>query len=222
MSIALDLIIVLILGLTFFLVVKKGFVRTVIDFASVICALIFSKLFTPVLSSIYYDGLYGTLADKTEEMVTSLIEQNSLPELLQAEQLTEFLSKYQPGLAEELNVSFIKNSAHMITKPIIALLAYGLAFLTIFILTLILFKIISVLAGGIFELPFLKQVNKAFAFIPATLLSILYVVLFIALMQLLVPFISSVYPDVINADIIDKTYIFGYLYNLEWLEIFVN
>lgn len=222
MAIALDLAVILIFAVVVVVVVKKGFVRTVLDFASVVCALIFAKIFSPLLSNIYYAALYDGVSEKLAEKISELIENNSLPEALKLDRLTALISKYDSGFADRIKGDTITDSARLIAQPLVGLLSYALAFLTIFVASLIIFKIISVLVGGIFTLPVLRTVNKSLAFLLGLVLGAAYAALFVALTQILTPFISSYYPDVINPDTISNTYIFGYLYNLEWIKIFVN
>ena len=102
------------------------------------------------------------------------------------------------------------------------ILSYAVAFIAVFILTIIAFKIASVVVGGIFELPVLKTINKTLALVLAVVMSLFYVLLFIAFMQIILPYLISVYPDIINNDVINKSLIFDYLYNCEWIKIFVN
>jgi|GEM_PF-5559790 len=222
MAFLLDFFVILIIASTVFTVVKKGFVRTVIDFASVICALVVAKMFSSSVSLFFYDGLQKVVSGKINDIIGKLIQDNNLPKNLESGELFNFLSKYNGDLADKVTVDVVENTADVITQYLVGILSYALAFLLLFILTVIVFKVASFVLGGIFELPILKTVNKTLAFILAIVISFVYVLLFTAFMQIIVPYLSSVYPDVINSEIINKTVVFGYLYNFEWVKILVN
>jgi len=221
-SIFLDLIVVLIVFSTMYTVIKKGFVRTVIDFASVICALIASKIFANPLSSFFYGILEKVTSKKINEIIENLIRENNLPKTLEEGELFEFLSKYNIDLANKVSGEAVESTMNVITQYLVGILSYAVAFIVVFILTIIAFKIASVVVGGIFELPILKTINKTLALVLAVVMSLFYVLLFIAFMQIILPYLTSVYPDVINNDVINKSLIFDYLYNCEWIKIFVN
>jgi len=222
MSVILDLLIILIISVTLFLVVKKGFVKTVLEFASVICAVVFSKIFSATLSEVYYNGLFGNISEKTSEIVKELLENDGLKEVFETDYLSRLLGKYAPDFSDKINGEAVADATMRVTENLIGLLSYALAFITIFVFTIIAFKIISVLAGGVFSLPVLRFINKTLAYVLGVVLGIIYVMIFIAIVQIMMPFLMSMYPDVFNPGVIKSTVLFDYIYSLEWLDIFVK
>ena len=217
----LDILVCIIVFSTLFVVVKKGFVRTVLDLTSVVAAIILANVFSSRLSEFLYDGIFKSLSNVFNKAVSALLDNNNLPDLLESDKISSFLQKYNSGLSNKINGGFAQETADYIAGQLVGLLAYVAAFLLIFAATVIVFKLASVVFGGIFELPVLKTVNKTLAFCLGVIISAFYVLVFVAVMQIAMPVLNSVYPDIFNAAEIDKTYIFRFLYNFEWIDFLV-
>ena len=221
MSIILDLIVIIIVALTMCAVIKKGFVKTVLDFASVICAVIVAKIFAPEISLAFYNGLYDAFSLKIKEGVRAMIAENGLPEALEVENLSAFLEKYNSKLLERVSGELIESTVNIITKHLVALLSYGLAFMLVFVAVIIVFKVVSALLNGVFKLPILNQINKTLAVFLSVIIAFIYVLLFVAFMQIMMPLLSSVYPGLFGESVIENSFIFNYIYTFEWVEILV-
>ena len=144
MSLVIDLIIVLIFTFTLIGVVRRGFVKTVLDFASVICAVVFSKIFSPALAEVFYNFLYDKGIDKVSGVVHSLLENGNLPELFELENVSVLLDNYAPGLSEKISSELIDNTVTEISRHVIGLLAYVSAFFLIFVVVIIIARIITI------------------------------------------------------------------------------
>lgn len=222
MAIVIDLIIVLIFAFTLIGVVRRGFVKTVLDFASVICAVVFSKIFSPALAEVFYNFLYDKGIDKVSDVIHSLLENGNLPELFELENISLLLDKYAPGLSEKISSELIDNTVTEISRHVIGLLAYVSAFFLIFVVVIIIARIITLLIDGVFKLPLLRTLNKWLAVLLGVGVSVVYVMLFVAFMQIAIPVLSIAYPEVFSIDIIESTFVFKQLTNLEWIDFFVN
>lgn len=222
MYIILDIIVVLILGLTVYTVTKRGFVKTVFDFGSLIAAIIISKIFSPALSEFFYDSLYSRISTAIGNGLRSLLDTGGLPDNLEIESLTALFEKYNIELKEIIPNDSTEATVQFIAQNIVSLLAYALSFILIFIVSLVALKIIALLIDGVFKLPVLKTINKGLGFVLGIISAAIYVLLFVALMQLAVPYLGSVYPEVFSQGAIDNTFVFRYLYNFEWVQFLVN
>ena len=115
-----------------------------------------------------------------------------------------------------------EDTVQRIAENIVGLLSYAVAFLVVFIVTIILFKILGVVLSSIFKLPLLKTVNRALSLCLGGVMAFVYLMIFVAFMQIAVPVVSSVYPEFLNMDIVESTVIFEFFYNFEWIKLFVS
>lgn len=221
MAIVLDLTVVLIFAVTLFVIIKNGFVKTVMNAAAFICALIFSKLFTPALSQIIYNGLFGRYHTKLSEVIGTKITEGEIPIYFESIIKSNIIGKLNIDVAS--GVENVTNEASVwISKAVIGLFSWALAYLLIFVVTLIVFKLLTFVLVNVFKLPILNTVNKTLGSVLGVVVALLYVLLFVSLMQLVLPFLMSAYPETFGADIIQKSYVFSFFYNMEWLKILVN
>ncbi len=216
MALFLDLTVVLIVALTMYFVIKKGFVRSLLELLSVICSLILAKMFAAPVSQIFYKFLQGVISPKVEELINNLLKTDSLPETLHNDALGRLLSEY--------GVMFIdrENTTSFLSDSFTAMISYCLAYLLIFVGVMLLFKFATPVVCAVFKLPILRTANKLLSLVLGIALSVLYLLLFVSLMQILIPLLSSVYPESINSAVIEKTYIFSFIYNLDWIKILLS
>ena len=212
----LDFIVVLIVGCTMFFVIKKGFIKSLMDLLSIVCSIILAKMFASQVSEIYYKIIYSHVSPKIESSIAKLTQSDKLPDMINFENLSDMISKYG------LNFVSKEDTSEFISNSITATLSYLLAYLSIFIVVMVAFKILTPLVCMIFKLPVLKTANTLLSVVFGVVMSALYLLLFISIMQVLIPSLCSLYPDDINSEVIEKTYLFSYLYKIEWLKFFVN
>jgi len=222
MSIVFDLIIVAIVFVTLYTVIKRGFIKTVIDLVSVFVSIILAKMFSPKLSE-YLFGVFGErFTDKLNSAISGMIENNSLPSVLESENISAYLQKYSADLSDKINSEVLESTVESISYTLVGLISYAAAFMIIFFVASLAFKILSVILSGIFKLPVLNSINKTLAFLLGIVIAFIYVLIFTAFVQIALPFLSSYYPEYINADVVEKTFIFKYILNFEWLKFLVN
>ena len=216
MALILDISIVLIVALTMFFVVKKGFVKSVLRLVSVVCSVVFAKMFSSVVAEFLYGILHSVVSPRVDESIGEFLENGILPDFLQNDNLSMILQKYDIlFIDKEETVGYISNS-------ITAILSYFLAYILIFVGVLLAFKFITPIICLIFKLPVLRTANKLLSIVLGIVTSALYLFVFVSLMQALIPLLSSLYPEFISDNVIEKTYIFNYLYSLEWIKIFLK
>lgn len=222
MAIALDVAVLLIIVVTFIVVMIRGFVKTVLDFASVVFAIIGAKLFAAELSDVFYKPFYNSFSEGLREVVKNIIEKGDLPALLEQHNVSEILGRYNAPLADSINSGLIEDTVLNIVQNVVGLLSYAIAFLLIFIVVYIICKLLSLLICAVFKLPVLKTINKTLSFFLALLMIFVYLNLFVAFMQIAVPIIASAYPDVVTLDTLNNTFLFKFFYNFEWIKFFVS
>lgn len=212
----LDLAVILIAFLTIYFVVKKGFVHSLMDLLSFVGAIIIAKIFSSSVSQVFYKILHGVVSPKIEAAIAEIAYSGDIPDYLQAESLQKMISDY--GL-DFFNTGA---TADMLSDSVTVLLAFFLAYTVLFLGVSLLFKILTPLVCSLFRLPVLKTANKILSYLFGILLAGVYLLVFASLMQVAFPFLCSLYPESLSAEMVDKTYLFGYLYNLEWVKIFLG
>ncbi len=222
MALFLDIAVVLIIVITFVVVLLRGFIKTILDFASVVFAIVFAKMFSASFSNMFYASFNRFFSEGIGNVVSNFLSKNELPEFLEQENISELLGKYNIELANIINTENINNGFQVIVESIVGLLSYAVAFLLIFVITIIAFKILSLILCKVFKLPVLKTINKTMSLILAVVMCFVYLNLFIAFMQIIIPVVSSVYPETINATVIESTYLFKFFYGFEWIKFLVN
>ncbi len=162
MSILVDILIVLILGLCLFLGYKKGLVKCAFKLLSFLIAIIIAFLFYKPISSliIEHTQLDETLEtklvsilDKKEQEPSKIEQENktsSFPEVM-VESINETIKES----TKEAKTSLVQTAAHQFTLSIIS---FGVM-LFLFLLTRLVLWVIQLFTKVLTDLPLIKQVN---------------------------------------------------------------
>ena len=176
MSLAIDIILVVIFASFVLTAVKKGFILSLLEFAAVILALVLAYNFSPKVAETAYDGFVKEATIKTIE--TQIKENVSLQETsTQAQLLLESIPDYMVSVADFMGVSVddIKQSVasskltseniatelvEKIAQPIIIGALTALSFVVLAIVLLFVLKFLAQIIAKIFKIPVIKTVNK--------------------------------------------------------------
>lgn len=176
MSLAIDIILVVIFASFVLTAVKKGFILSLLEFAAVILALVLAYNFSPKVAETAYDGFVKEATIKTIE--TQIEENVSLQETTtQTQLLLESIPDYMVSVADFMGVSVddIKQSVasskltseniatelvEKIAQPIIIGALTALSFVVLAIVLLFVLKFLAQIIAKIFKIPVIKTVNK--------------------------------------------------------------
>ena len=176
MSLAIDIILVVIFASFVLTAVKKGFILSLLEFAAVILAFVLAYNFSPKVAETAYDGFVKEATIKTIE--TQIEENVSLQETsTQAQLLLESIPDYMVSVADFMGVSVddIKQSVasskltseniatelvEKIAQPIIIGALTALSFVVLAIVLLFVLKFLAQIIAKIFKIPVIKTVNK--------------------------------------------------------------
>lgn len=221
MNILLDVIIILLILIPIATAARKGFIKSISKIASLIIALIVAITATPYICS-YIDGAgYRTeLEEKIEITVLGMTENNEdAANDIEDEnsELYNFLGNIGidvSSLKEELNES-TDNAINGIVKTVSAHLSEKLIYFVCFIVTFLVCYIIAVvllwLISKFMALPVLKHCDKALGIVIGVIYALVATIAFIGVFNAILPYISSAYPDVFQADITDKTVVYKFI-----------
>ncbi len=176
MSLALDIILVVIFAAFIFTAVKKGFVLSLLEFVAVILAFVSAYSFSPKVAEAAYDGF---VKDATIKAIETQIDENvSLTETsIQTQVIIESIPDYMVSFAEFVGISVddIKESVansqitseniatelvEKIAQPIILGALTALSFVILAIVLMFALKFLAKIVAKIFKLPILKTLNK--------------------------------------------------------------
>ncbi len=218
MSWTLDIIIILIIGLTLYFSAKNGFVKTAISACSFIVAMALTAAFSaPLAEIIKQTPIADSIRTATEERISDILLNNSFDvnSLLDGES-SEFNNLLSVAGINKENLSdwygenvtssiedVTAGLAEKITTPIIDTIAMAVAIIVIYIGTRIALLILSFILDQIFRLPVLKSCNKLLGIIVGIILAIIRVCLFCFVANILIKnadflgseFISNLAPE---------------------------
>ncbi len=203
MSALLDIIIIVIIGVSVFLAAKRGFIKTLLGGASFILAIIISIAFLDPLKGSFVnssmaesaknsisDAVAGLVSSDSDSYDPALLENNAAFIKMMSvfgideEELSQKWDEWRHQNTESLRSSL----EEYIAEPVVDAVATATAFIVLFAGTLILLKLVTFLLDRFAKLPVLKQANTFLGVILGVIMAVLYVYLFVAVVNILLPF----------------------------------
>lgn len=203
MSITLDIILIALLLLAFFIGYKKGFVKSVWKIAALILTIVLMLMLkTPTVNYLSGTSLASKINDKISETVSlpqgggvNIAETLNLPVFLQGEVNDQIAEEQGAAISDTVNSS--------LTSLFITIIACIGLFIVIRLVLAAVFMIIT----AVTELPLIKGVNKLIGGLLAAVNILFIVYLLLAVMSLFAPADSKLFEEINN------TYLVKYLYN---------
>lgn len=218
-----DGIILAVAALEIFLGYRRGFIRSVMRFLSIIVALLLALAFSPRVAAWLEqtDAMRG-ITDTISTAILSLSRNglgsfdvaslfsdmpDTLNDILQRygadpEALTGSVSELT--LADEAQVYAL---AQRIAAPVVSTICSILAFLGVFFIAMIALTLATWLLDMLFELPALKQANEALGLVFGLVCALLLAWLLSTALVRITPALVSIAPSYFDNDWVDKTYI---------------
>lgn len=228
-GILVDILIISIFLITVGISTYRGFVKSAIGVAVILCSFIAAKMFGGLIGE-WIDGVF--MFDTLNGVVASLLNSTlgELSEAVDGEALVGMIpetfknalalagadvsaladSVSSIGVVTESNIMEISAT---IAHPISAFVSEVIGYLGVFIVGLIVFKIIGSLVVGVFKLPILRTIDRMLGFLVGTFTGFLlawgFAVVFRAVMGLL----SMTYPELLPFASVDSSYVYSFLVN---------
>ncbi len=220
MSAILDILIVVIIGVTILFAVKNGFVKTVLSAASFLIALVVAFLFvSPVRDAFLESGMAVKVRSAVDESITSFVtgasaEQEELPEFLTK---LEFIGIDRAELEEKWNDWRTENTETLknelvgyVSEPVLRAVATFTAFVLL----------AACLLDKPTDLPILRQANKLLGLVAGVVLALLRVWLFCAVVQLLLPCADTLGLGIVSHIDPANTFLFKFFYENNFFSLF--
>lgn len=234
MSIILDLIIIIIAGVTVFLAWKNGFVKTAISAASFLIAIAVTAAFASPLASVLAEtSIAESIEESTEEKISDMIgestsgikglvdgeskEFNALISIagIDNEELSEWYS--EQIWSEDGESSLAKH----IAEPIIDVMAMLVSVIILYIGTQILLSVGGFFLDKLTKLPVLRAANKSLGIALGAVLALFRVCLFCFAVNLLIEHSAFLGSDFINSLNADNTLLFGLFSKIDIFAFFI-
>lgn len=223
MSLFLDILIIVVMAVTVIGGYRRGFIKSVMHFASSILAFFAAVFFTPYLSVFLCDNVFMSgISTGIAETLRSLLAVGGNG--LSTEQLFADMPDALTAIVERFNVdldafreafsspaiateSTVAEMSDFIARPIAEAISAVAAFLIIFAAVLIVLHIVTAVIGAVFELPVLKQLNSVLGLVFGLLCAVLYAMVWSTLAVSLVDALHSIDPVSFSEELIDGTVI---------------
>ncbi len=230
MSLIIDIVLIIIIALCIYTGYKNGFIKTVLKLFSGVAAFLFAYIFSPILSKLFYNATFGTIKSVISEKlldaaesdgVSSLFSENgAISELgkliescgLSIDELKTLASSFTS--AEDISVSL----AEKIAAPAANAISYVIAFIILFIIGVIAVTVLSGALNLVSKLPVINGANKLLGLLLGILTAIVFSTVYMTVIKLSVPYLSVVSPDTFPSDVLDKAYVFNFVYKLNILK----
>ena len=229
MSWTLDIIIVLIIGLTIYFAAKNGFVKTAISASSFIIAIALTAAFaTPLAEVIKQTPLSITIRNATEDRIEDILLDGSyeIKSLVvgESDEFNKLLSVAGIDIDDLESYSRIDtdkaayNLAVKISEPIIHTIAMAVAIVAIYIGTRIVLMIVAFILDQIFRLPVF---NKLGGIIVGVVLALIRVCLFCFIAGLLIKNADFLGNEFISNLVPEKTLLFKFFNEIDIFSFFM-
>lgn len=220
MNFLFDIIIIAIIAFSIYRGVSRGFIKSVMKLLSFGIAFFAAYTFTGDLAKVYNDQFFlSSYTDKVSNAIAPVLQKTG--EMFDLKKLfTEMPDAFKDLLTRfganvgELETSFgtssasaetVENLSGKIAEPIAGMISTALAFITIFVGSLIILAILTWIIDLIFKLPVLKKANKILGFILGLLLAFVYAFIFSKLAVKIIDVGVAVRPEVFNENIISNS-----------------
>ncbi len=225
----LDVIIILIIGLTIFFAAKKGFIKTLISAVSFVIAIIVTVMLCEPFAEILKDtAIAKTIETATKEQITDIIlnESHEIDALLdgESEQFNTFVTIAGYDRAElanwfDANVANSDTAESMLAKkiaePIIDTIALLLAIIILYAGTQIILWIVSLILDLVANLPVLRSCNTLLGIILGAALALVRVCLFCFAVEILIENSAFLGSDLIESLSPEKTVLYKFFSEID-------
>lgn len=229
----LDVILILIAFIIIVASYKRGFLRSIILIAgyvaSIIVAVVFSKLLSPwIFNTFMRNGIIENINGIVENTVGSA----NIPQVI-----TEFFETLPQFLISLIDMSFGGNDtlvaniesstngmianigtaiADVVIMPLIVMLLQSILCIVIFLICLFIVKGVSSLFKSFYEVPILGKVNAVLGGVIGIGIAFVWLFILMIILKTIISFTGNSL-TYLNTEIVEKTYIFKWLYQLKFI-----
>ncbi len=223
MSLIFDGIILIAVIIAIVMGAKRGFVKSIMGICTLIAAMFVAFAFTPTVSSyIENSTAVQEITDGITETLQSLSQSGEntydLTRLFDdmPDSFKQILERYGVDASEledtanpkaEADDSDVGDLASLIAGPVARAISGVLAFLALFVATVIILKILTWILDLLFQLPVLKTANTLLGLLIGIVSAVVWAWVLSSLSVIFISAMSSVSPETFGPSLIDNTVI---------------
>lgn len=231
MSLIIDLIIIAAAAAAIYLGVSKGFIKSVMQFASLLAALIAVFAFTAPVSDLLYDtfveqkvsgiteeALMGIISAGEEKLQLDKIiadRPEALSEITErfSVNLDDIVSYYSENLRSLTQPDAVDKLAGSIAEPTARAISSVAAAILIFVTTLLVLALVTFILDAICRLPVLKRLNTFLGFFFGLGSAVVTAWVIANVSVGLISALEAINGDLFNQSVIDGSFILRFFYN---------
>lgn len=229
MGFLIDLILILTFAFTVIFYTYKGFIKSCFGLCKYLIAFVIAHLFAPTLSEIIfdsfmYDSINRSVYNWMSDIISNAEAQLNIQEFIN--KFPEFITKLLENIGVSLNSlvenpesapmteEALSNIATSVSSSIAEFISTALAYVSIFVVSVIVLTILVFILDKICKLPVLKQLNKTLGCIFGIICAIINVMAVCAIITLVLNIVGIEKPELIPDIISDKTIVYNFISNI--------
>lgn len=229
MGFLIDLILILTFAFTVIFYTYKGFIKSCFGLCKYLIAFVIAHLFAPTLSEIIfdsfmYDSINRSVYNWMSDIISNTEAQLNIQEFIN--KFPEFITKLLENIGVSLNSlvenpesapmteEALSNIATSVSSSIAEFISTALAYVSIFVVSVIVLTILVFILDKICKLPVLKQLNKTLGCIFGIICAIINVMAVCAIITLVLNIVGIEKPELIPDIISDKTIVYNFISNI--------
>lgn len=235
MGLILDLILILTFVFTVIFYTHKGFIKSCFGLCKYIIAFGVAYLFAPQLSQIFFDTfMYDNVNASVYKWMSDILFNSDGQLNIQdfVNQIPQFISNLLKSIGVSLssfvadngndiiNEELLTSISSSVSASIAEFLSDAVAYVSIFLLSVIILTISVFILDKICKLPVLKQLNKTLGFIFGIICAMINTMAVCAIITIILNIVGVKNPDLIPEIICKKTVIYDFINHINifsWL-----
>ncbi|MBR7161779.1 MAG: CvpA family protein [Clostridia bacterium] len=223
MSLVFDGLLLTICVISVVMGVKRGFIKSIMGICTLIAAVFVAFAFTPAVAQRlenvpFVHEISQNITDTLQSLSITESGTFDLTKLFRdmPESFRQILDRYGADVSKlvdaisptpEADVSAVDDLAVLIAEPVVNAITGVIAFLLLFVASVIVLKLLTWILDLIFNLPVLKTANKLLGFVIGLFNAVLWMWILSALSVIFIGAMSSVSPDFFGPHLIENTVI---------------
>lgn len=200
---------------------KRGFIKSIMGICTLVAALFVAFAFTPTVSvyieeTAFMRDISGNISDTITSLSQNEEDSYNLSRLFSEmpDAFKQILDRYNANEREladaisptpDADKSTVDDLSTMIADPVVSAVSGVLAFLALFVLSVIVLKLLTWILDLVFQLPVLKTANTLLGLVVGVLNALVWMWVLSALSVIFIRAMSSVSPEYFSETLIENT-----------------